>query len=87
MVVYVVVRVVVVVVHFYPILKMNLFVGVVLWGIVFTAVYPIARVKLDEAHKRGKGDSRAKIQEVIRKARKDGISLKALKARMPKRKR
>ena len=67
--------------------KINIFAAILLWAIIATTLYVTTKDKFAISYNRGNKISKDEFVNIIREARRNGISLKMLKSRMPKRKR
>lgn len=76
------------VVHVMKILHtINIFQGILLWGIIAITLYITTKEKFKTSYSDGKKITKNEVKQIIKEARKKGVPLKMLKSRMPKRKR
>ena len=63
----------------------NIFQGILLWGIVSITLYITTKEKFKTSYSKGKIITKNEVKQLIREARKKGIPLKALQSKVPKR--
>jgi len=65
----------------------NIFQGILLWGIIAITLYITTKEKFKTSYSEGKRITKNEVRKIYTEARKKGIPLKTLKSKMPKRKR
>jgi len=65
----------------------NIFQGILLWGIIAITLYITTKEKFRTSYSEGKRITKNEVRHIIKEARSKGIPLKMLKSRMPKGKR